>query len=45
LFPRQLKTWFNDWNLTIGKKQLEKIVEGYTRRSGVRGLEAKLSHP
>jgi ATP-dependent Lon protease len=28
-------------DLTIGKKQLEKIVEGYTRESGVRGLEAK----
>jgi ATP-dependent Lon protease len=29
--------------LTIGKKQLEKIVEGYTRESGVRGLENKLA--
>jgi PDZ domain-containing secreted protein len=26
-----------------GKKQLEKIVEGYTRESGVRGLEAKIA--
>jgi ATP-dependent Lon protease len=30
-------------DLTIGKKQLEKIVEGYTRESGVRGLENKLA--
>lgn len=30
-------------DLTIGKKQLEKIVEGYTRESGVRGLEAKIA--
>jgi ATP-dependent Lon protease len=26
-----------------GVKQLEKIVEGYTRESGVRGLEAKIA--
>jgi ATP-dependent Lon protease len=25
------------------EKQLEKIVEGYTRESGVRGLEAKIA--
>jgi ATP-dependent Lon protease len=30
-------------DLSIGKKQLEKIVEGYTRESGVRGLEAKIA--
>jgi ATP-dependent Lon protease len=30
-------------DLVIGKKQLEKIVEGYTRESGVRGLEAKIA--
>jgi ATP-dependent Lon protease len=30
-------------DLTIGKKQLEKIVEGYTRESGVRGLENKIA--
>ena len=29
--------------LTIGKKQLEKIVEGYTRESGVRNLENKIA--
>ncbi|MGG7035667.1 MAG: endopeptidase La [Flavobacterium sp.] len=30
-------------HLTIGKKQIEKIVEGYTRESGVRGLENKIA--
>ncbi len=44
LLPKQL----NDHGLTkkdlqIGKVQLEKIVEGYTRESGVRGLEKQLA--
>jgi ATP-dependent Lon protease len=44
LFPRQLKEHgLTPKDLTIGKKQLEKIVEGYTRESGVRGLENKLA--
>ncbi|MBP4142779.1 endopeptidase La [Flavobacterium sp. I-SCBP12n] len=44
LFPRQLKEHgMTLKDLTIGKKQLEKIVEGYTRESGVRGLEAKIA--
>jgi len=44
LFPRQLKEHgLTTKELTIGKKQLEKIVEGYTRESGVRGLENKLA--
>jgi ATP-dependent Lon protease len=44
LFPRQLKEHgLTAKDLTIGKKQLEKIVEGYTRESGVRGLEAKIA--
>jgi ATP-dependent Lon protease len=44
LFPRQLKEHgLASKDLTIGKKQLEKIVEGYTRESGVRGLEAKIA--
>src|SRR5690606_22380532 len=29
--------------LKIGKKELEKIVEGYTRESGVRGLEKQIA--
>ncbi len=44
LLPRQLKEHgLTAKDLTIGKKQLEKIVEGYTRESGVRGLEAKIA--
>jgi len=44
LFPKQLKEHgLTSKDLTIGKKQLEKIVEGYTRESGVRGLEAKIA--
>ena len=44
LFPRQLKEHgLTEKNLTIGKKQIEKIIEGYTRESGVRGLEAKIA--
>lgn len=44
LFPRQLKEHgITSKQLSIGKKQLEKIIEGYTRESGVRGLEAKIA--
>ena len=44
LFPKQLKEHgLTAKDLIIGKKQLEKIVEGYTRESGVRGLEAKIA--
>ncbi|AWG22553.1 endopeptidase La [Flavobacterium faecale] len=44
LFPRQLKEHgLTTKDLSIGKKQLEKIIEGYTRESGVRGLEAKIA--
>ena len=44
LFPKQLKEHgLSKQHLTIGKKQLEKIVEGYTRESGVRSLEQKIA--
>jgi ATP-dependent Lon protease len=44
LMPKQLKEHgLKTKDLSIGKKQLEKIVEGYTRESGVRSLEQKLS--
>ncbi len=44
LFPKQLIAHgLNSKQLTIGKKQLEKIVEGYTRESGVRNLENKIA--
>jgi ATP-dependent Lon protease len=44
LFPKQLKEHgLTSKDLVIGKKQFEKIVEGYTRESGVRGLEQKIA--
>ena len=44
LLPKQLKEHgLSDKNLKIGKPQLEKIVEGYTRESGVRGLEKQIA--
>jgi len=44
LFPKQLKEHgLTAKDVAIGKKQLEKIIEGYTRESGVRGLEAKIA--
>lgn len=44
LLPKQLKEHgLTSKDLTIGKKQLEKIVVGYTRESGVRGLEKQIA--
>jgi ATP-dependent Lon protease len=44
LFPKQLEAHgLTPKQLTIGRKQLEKIAEGYTRESGVRGLENKIA--
>ncbi len=44
LLPKQLKEHgLTSKDLKIGKRQLEKIVEGYTRESGVRGLEKQLA--
>ncbi|HTO36565.1 MAG TPA: endopeptidase La, partial [Flavobacterium sp.] len=44
LLPKQLKEHgLSSKDLTIGKKQIEKIIEGYTRESGVRNLEQKLA--
>ncbi|WP_431160931.1 endopeptidase La [Flagellimonas beolgyonensis] len=44
LLPKQLKEHGLTANdLKIGKRQLEKIVEGYTRESGVRGLEKQIA--
>ncbi|MFD0975317.1 endopeptidase La [Salinimicrobium gaetbulicola] len=44
LVPKQLKEHgLSKENLKIGKKQLEKIVEGYTRESGVRSLEKQIA--
>jgi len=44
LLPKQLKEHgLSSDHLKIGKKQIEKVVEGYTRESGVRGLEKKIA--
>ena len=44
LLPKQLKEHgLSSKDLKIGKKQLEKIVEAYTRESGVRGLEKQIA--
>jgi ATP-dependent Lon protease len=44
LLPKQLKEHgLTDKHLKIAKPQLEKIVEGYTRESGVRGLEKQIA--
>ena len=44
LLPKLLSEHgLNSTHLKIAKKQLEKIVTGYTRESGVRGLEKKLA--
>jgi ATP-dependent Lon protease len=44
LLPKQLKEHGLTTNdLKIAKPQLEKIVEGYTRESGVRGLEKQIA--
>ncbi len=44
LFPRQLKNHgITGADLTLKKAGIEKIIEGYTRESGVRGLEKQLA--
>lgn len=44
LLPKQLKEHgLTPEHLKIAKPQLEKIVEGYTRESGVRGLEKQIA--
>ncbi len=44
LLPKQLEEHgLTNTHLKIGKVQLEKIIEGYTRESGVRGLEKQIA--
>ena len=44
LLPKQLdEHGLNSGHLKIGKPQMEKIVEGYTRESGVRSLEKQIA--
>ena len=44
LVPKQIKEHgLTNKDFSIGKKELEKIIEGYTRESGVRSLEQKIA--
>ncbi|WP_116788812.1 endopeptidase La [Flavobacterium psychrotrophum] len=44
LVPKQVKEHgLTSKDIVIGKKQIEKIVTGYTRESGVRGLEKQIA--
>ena len=44
LLPKQLKAHgLTTKNVQINKKQIEKIIEGYTRESGVRGLDKMIA--
>ncbi len=44
LLPKQLKEHgLSSKDLKISNQQLEKIIEGYTRESGVRGLEKQIA--
>jgi len=44
LVPKQIKEHgLTAKDVVIGKKQIEKIVTGYTRESGVRGLEKQIA--
>ena len=44
LLPKQLKEHgLSKERIKLGKSQIEKIVEGYTRESGVRGLEKQIA--
>ena len=44
LLPKQVKEHgLTAKEIKVGKAQLEKIVEGYTRESGVRGLEKQIA--
>ncbi|MGG8497453.1 endopeptidase La [Tenacibaculum sp. TC6] len=44
LLPKQLKEHgLNEEHLKLGKEQIEKVVEGYTRESGVRTLEKQIA--
>ena len=44
LIPKQLKEHgLGKGAIRLGKREIEKVIEGYTRESGVRGLEKKLA--
>ncbi|WP_042007016.1 endopeptidase La [Capnocytophaga canis] len=44
LLPKQLEEHgLKSRDLSLGKKEIERVVEGYTRESGVRGLEKQIA--
>jgi ATP-dependent Lon protease len=44
LLPKQVKEHgLTNEHIKLGKAQIEKVVEGYTRESGVRGLEKQIA--
>lgn len=44
LLPKQLEEHgMNPEQLSLGKKEFERIIDGYTRESGVRGLEKQIA--
>ena len=44
LLPKQLEEHgMKDQQVVLGKKEIERIIEGYTRESGVRGLEKQIA--
>lgn len=44
LLPKQIEEHgISSKDISLGKKQIEKIVTGYTRESGVRGLEKQIA--
>ncbi|GIM60610.1 Lon protease [Capnocytophaga canis] len=44
LLPKQLEEHgLKGRELSLGKKEIERVVEGYTRESGVRGLEKQIA--
>lgn len=44
LLPKQIKEHgLKKTDIQLGKREIEKIIEGYTRESGVRGLEKQIA--
>ncbi|WP_185882694.1 endopeptidase La [Blattabacterium cuenoti] len=44
ILPKQLKeNGLNKYHLTLGKRQIEKVIESYTRESGLRNLEKHIA--
>ncbi|GIZ15340.1 Lon protease [Capnocytophaga catalasegens] len=44
LLPKQIEEHgMKNYQIVLGKKEIERIIEGYTRESGVRGLEKQIA--